>query len=63
MGKAIASSRILAALFALGTLGAIAWYAYWMLPQRLLVPGFVPFFLTFFGGLALPYLITLGLLA
>ena len=63
MGKVIALSRILAALFALCTLGAIAWYAYWMLPQRLLIPGFMPIFLIFFGGLALPYLMTLGLLA
>ena len=54
MGKAISLPRILAALLVLGTMGAISWYAYWLLPQRLLVPGFMPVFLTFFGGLALP---------
>ena len=63
MTKPITSGRLLAALFALGTLGAIAWYAYWMLPQRLVIPGFLPVFLTFFGGLALPYLVTLAALA
>lgn len=60
--KPLTAGRSLAALLAFATLGAIAWFAYWMLPLRQLHPGFMRFFVLFFGGLALPYVVTLALL-
>lgn len=56
-------SRTLARLLVLATLGAIGWYAYWVVPQTRMIPGSGRFVLLFFGGLALPYVITLGQLA
>jgi hypothetical protein len=53
-------SRILATLLVLSTLGMIAWYAYWVIPQTRMTPDSGRFVLLFFGGLALPYLVTLG---
>jgi TPR repeat protein len=56
-------SRALAALLALGTVGAIGWHAYWSLPQARLTPGLARFFFAFSAGLALPYLVAVVLLA
>lgn len=56
-------SRILATLLLLATLGTIGWYAYWVVPQMRMTPDSGRFVLLFFGGLALPYVISLGQLA
>ena len=56
-------SRILTALLVLATLSMIGWYAYWVIPQTRMTPDSGRFVLLFFGGLALPYIITLGQLA
>ena len=56
-------NRTLATLLVLATLGAIGWYAYWVVPQTRMTPGSGRFVLLFFGGLALPYVISLGQLA
>lgn len=55
--------RALAALPALGTLGAIGWFALWTWPQGRVTPGFDTLLLVFCAGLALPYLLALGWLA
>jgi len=56
-------SRTLSALLVLATLGAVGWYAYWVIPQTRMTPDSGRFVVLFFGGLALPYIITLGQLA
>lgn len=56
-------SRTLATPLVLATLGTIGWYAYWVVPQTRMTPDSGRFVLLFFGGLALPYIITLGQLA
>ena len=56
-------SRIFSSLLVLATLGMIGWYAYWVIPQTRMTPDSGRFVLLFFGGLALPYLVTLAQLA
>jgi TPR repeat protein len=56
-------SRLLTAVLAVATLVMIGWYAYWALHEGRLIPGFTLFYLLFSLGLALPYLVTLVLLA
>lgn len=56
-------SRIITTLLVLATLGMIGWYAYWVIPQTRMTPDSGRFVLLFFGGVALPYLITLMQLA
>lgn len=55
--------RTVAALLALGTLAALGWFARWTWPQGRVTPGFDALVLLFCGALALPYLLTLALLA
>ena len=56
-------SRLLATLLVLSTLGMIGWYAYGVVPQTRMLPDSGRFVLLCLGGLALPYLVTLGQLA
>jgi TPR repeat protein len=55
-------ARIAAALLGLATIAMIGWCAYWAGPQTRTVPDSGLFVALFFGGLALPYLVTLAML-